>query len=313
MIDLATLVAPLSAGDFLRDHYPDKPYWSNGGEERTRSLREEIPELESPQAALSRARAVKVFRPDGQMSVVPDGNAALPLYKLGLTCSLGTRHIPALRRSMSRLEHDLGLPAGSVDSELFCSSGESGAWMHSDYDVNFALLLSGRKQWRLAPNEHIRNQTSMCVPPTREAPDKLQLELADKQPFPERMPEDSLVIDVEAGGLVFMPRGWWHETKAFGDCLQVNFTIQGPTWMSLTARALRERLVRDADWREFALDLFGSPDRRAGAVRRLAELLPSLRQHVDALLKGEDDLEVAERLVEQAGYERPAVDPPQGA
>jgi ribosomal protein L16 Arg81 hydroxylase len=226
----------------------------------------------------------------------------MPLYKLGLTCYLGTKHISALRESQARLERDLGLPAGSVNCEVFCSSGESGAWMHSDYDVNFALLLSGKKHWRLAPNEHIRNQTSMCVPPSREAPSQLQFELADRQPFPERMPDDSLEIDVEAGGLLFMPRGWWHETKAFGECLQVNFTVQGPSWFSVVNRALRERLMRDADWREFAFGLLGAPERREAAIARFAELLPSLREQLDDLLTTDDYRALAEELVELAAY-----------
>ena len=304
MIDLATLVAPLSRDDFLREHWPDRPYWSAGADVRLERLRD-VPELESPEAALTGARVIKVFRPDGSMAAVPDGKAALPLYRLGLTCYLGSKHIPALRDSSERLAADLGLPSGSFDCEVFCSSGESGAWMHSDYDVNFALLLQGRKRWRLAPNEHIRNQTSMCVPASREAPDSLQLELADRQPFPERMPDDALEVEVEAGGLVFMPRGWWHETKASGECLQVNFVMQGPTWMSVLTRALRERLVRDPDWRAYAFDLFGPPERRDAALERFAELLPGLREQLEDIVGETDHRQVAARIVEDAAYDLP--------
>lgn len=302
MIDLSTLISPLSPEDFLRDHWPTEPFWSNSGGERLERLRD-VPELESPEAALTKARVVKVFRPDGQMSVVPDGKAAMPLYRLGLTCYLGSSHIPGLRQSAERLAADLGLPAGSIDCEVFCSSGQSGAWMHSDYDVNFALLLNGGKRWRLAPNEHIRNQTSMCVPSTREAPDALQLDLADKQPFPERMPDDALEVDVEEGGLVFMPRGWWHETEASGECLQVNFVVQGPTWISVLTRALKGRLTNDPDWRAFALDVFGEPQRRDAAIRRFAALLPGLRDQLDDLLTTDDDWErLAAELVDTSGY-----------
>ncbi|MFL5866373.1 MAG: cupin-like domain-containing protein [Thermoleophilaceae bacterium] len=301
MIDLATLVSPLSVEDFFEQHWPDKPYSSSSDEKRLERLRE-ITELDSAEAALSKARAIKVFRPDGEMAIVPDGRAALPLYKLGLTCYLGSKHIPALRQSREQLAADLGLPAGSVDCEVFCSSGDSGAWMHSDYDVNFALLLSGTKRWRLAPNEHIRNQTTMCVPSTRKAPDQLQLELADVQPFPERMPDDALEIDVEAGGLVFMPRGWWHETEASGDCLQVNFVVQGPMWQAVLTRALKDRLVRDPDWRAYAFDLYGPPERRDAALDEFARLLAGLRGQLEDLISAEDHRALAERLVEDSGY-----------
>ena len=300
MIDLSTLVSPLSTDDFLRDHWPEKPYSSNGGA-RLERLRD-IPELESPVAALTNSRAVKVFKPDGTMAVVPDGKAALPLFKLGLTCYLGTRHIPALRESAEQLAADLGLPAGSIECEVFCSSGDSGAWMHSDFDVNFAVLLNGKKHWRMAPNEHIRNQTGMCAPGSREAPDARQLELADRQPFPDEMPEDSLEIDVEAGGLVFMPRGWWHETKAFGDCLQVNFVIQKPTWISVLTHALRERLMKDPEWRAYTFDVFGPPERREQALQHFAELLPGLRDQLDDLITTGDYRKLAEELVDESGY-----------
>lgn len=306
MIDLSTLVSPLSAQDFLREHWPEKPFWSNGGDGRLDSLRD-IPELESPEAALTKAARVQVFRPDGEMAEVPNGQAAVPLYKLGLTCYLGTRHIPALSQSAERLSADLGLPSGSIDCELFCSSGDSGAWMHSDYDVNFALLLHGEKRWRIAPNEHIRNQTGMCVPASRTPPDPLQLELADRQPFPDQMPDDSLEIDVQAGGFLFMPRGWWHETKAAGDCLQVNFVVKGPQWTRVLTRALTERLVRIPEWREFAYDLFGPPERREAALQRFAELLPGLREQLDDLIDVDDPRRAAEAIVEASGH-KPAGD-----
>jgi ribosomal protein L16 Arg81 hydroxylase len=301
MIDLSTLIAPLSPEEFFENHWPDRPFWSTSDEERLSRARE-IAALESPEAALANARAVKVFRPDGEMAVVPDGSSAMPLFRLGLTCYLGSKHIPELRESRERLAGDLGLPTGSVDCEVFCSSGDSGAWMHSDYDLNFALLLSGHKRWRLAPNEHIRNQTSMCVPSTRTAPDPLQLELADRQPFPEGMPDDALEFEVEAGGLVFMPRGWWHQTEAHGDCLQVNFVIQNPMWMSVLTRALKERLVRDPGWRAFALDIHGPPERREAALDRFAELLAGLGPHLQDILEAGDHRALAEELLEQSGY-----------
>jgi hypothetical protein len=111
MIDLSTLVGPLGVDEFFENHWPDKPYWSRSDEDRLARVRE-IGSLESPQAALAEARNVKVFKPDGNMAVVPDGNAALPLYKLGLTCYLGSRHIPALGDSKERLAADLGLASG---------------------------------------------------------------------------------------------------------------------------------------------------------------------------------------------------------
>ncbi|WP_245599802.1 cupin-like domain-containing protein [Embleya scabrispora] len=40
------------------------------------------------------------------------------------------------------------------------------------------------------------------------------------------MPKDAHIVDIAAGGLVFVPRGWWHETESRGECLQVNFVVK---------------------------------------------------------------------------------------
>jgi ribosomal protein L16 Arg81 hydroxylase len=303
-ISLATLVAPLEPDEFRRAHWPDTPYWSKGDDDRAALLRS-IPQLASAEAVLADALAVRIFRPDGRMAIVPTGTAALPLYRLGLTCYLDTKHIPAVRVIGHRLAADLGLPAGAFDGEVFCSSGASGAWMHSDFDVNLAVLLTGRKRWRIAPNEHIRNQTGMCVASNREVPDPLQLELATRTPFPERMPDDAIELEVGPGGLVFLPRGWWHETESEGECLQVNFVLKNPTWISVLTGAIKDVLVRDPEWRAFAFGIHGTADEQAEARQRLASLLATLPDRLAEVLGADDGAIAAQRLIERSGW-RPA-------
>jgi hypothetical protein len=303
-VDLAMLVAPLDVDEFRRVHWPDTAYWSKGDEERAARLRT-IPELTSAEAALANAINVRVFRPDRKMALAPTGDAALPLYRLGLTCYLDTKHIPAVRAASRRLAADLGMPAGSIDGEVFCSMGQSGAWMHSDFDVNFAVLLSGHKRWRIAPNEHIRNQMGMCTPSTTEAPDPSQLALAERTPFPDRMPDDAIEIEVGPGGVVFLPRGWWHETESDGECLQVNFVLKNPTWISVLNGAIKSILVRDPEWRAFAYGIYGAPEDQAAARRRFGELLAGLPEHLGQLLEQRDEAEadaLAERLIADCGW-----------
>jgi ribosomal protein L16 Arg81 hydroxylase len=300
-VDLATLVAPLDVEEFRRVHWPHAAYWSKGDEHRAALLRT-IPQLASAEAALAHAIGVRVFRPDRKMSLAPTGEAALPLYRLGLTCYLDTKHIPAVRAAAHRLAADLGMPAGSIDGEVFCSTGPSGAWMHSDFDVNFAVLLSGHKRWRIAPNEHIRNQMGMCAPSSAEAPDPSQLALAERTPFPDRMPDDAIEIEVGPGGVVFLPRGWWHETESDGECLQVNFVLKNPTWISVLSGAIKSILVRDPEWRAFAYGMHGSPEEQAAARRQFAELLTDLPQHLADLLDPADTEALAERLVAECGW-----------
>jgi len=305
MLDLATMVAPLGVDEFFDRQWPDHAWWSTSDPDRVASTLAEAPQLESAAAVLEEAGQVTIFTPDGTHAIVADGKAARPFYMLGMTCYLNARHVPGLQAIKDRLNAELGLPAGALECEIFCSSGDSGVQMHSDFDMNFALLLEGRKRWRIAPNEHIRNQTGVCGPPSREAVSPLQLELADRQPFPEDMPEDSTVVDVEAGGVIFLPRGWWHDTKAQDDCLQVNFVIKRPLWLRVLTGALGDRLMRDPEWRGFALDLYGPPERRERALEALAGLMPSLRRMIDELMGDGDDVAAARRLLEWSDIRAP--------
>jgi hypothetical protein len=192
MIDLPTLLAPLSPEDFFRDYWPERPYASNDGAERVRAL-EEVPELASVEALLTSAPRVAFFRPDGGTGHVA-GDKAITVYRLGLTCFVGCAHVPALMDAAERLAAELGMPTGSVTCEAFCSDAAGGVRMHSDHDVNFALLLHGEKRWRIAANTHIRNQTAVCRPASHEQHDPAQLELADELPFPENIPDYSAII-----------------------------------------------------------------------------------------------------------------------
>jgi ribosomal protein L16 Arg81 hydroxylase len=299
VVDLASVVAPLSAEAFLRDHWPERPYWAERGDGRLAS----VPELESAEAALAGARNVTFFKPDGSAGMVPDGDAALPLYRLGLTCYFAGSHIPALREGCEHLCADLGLPSGSIKAEIFCSDGESGVKMHSDFDVNFALLLRGHKRWRVAENHHIRNQTGVCRPGSVEQPQPLQLELADSTPFPDDMPEDAETLEMEAGSVLFLPRGWWHDTSASGECLQVNFVMKSPMWMAVLTRALKTRLMRDPGWRGYAFDVFSEdPERRDAALGELAELLAGLGDQLRPLLESEDRAALAQELLGESGF-----------
>lgn len=295
MIDLATIVDPLPKERFMSEHWPSTPYWSNDGRRLDALL--DIAELESAEKAISGAPRVRFFKPDGSIGVV-SGDKAMTVYRLGLTCFVGCAHIPPLMEAAERLAGDLGMPSGSVTSEIFCSDGESGAAMHSDQDVNFAVLVRGNKRWQIAENRHIRNQTNICRPGSDPDADPMQLEIAERLPFPETMPEDAQVVDMEAGGLLFMPRGWWHQTRSTGECLQVNFVLNRPLWLNVLVDALWERLVRDPEWREFAYDIHGPDARREAALDRFAQLLSNL----NGIFATDDPRQLSAQLAEAARY-----------
>ncbi|SCF59670.1 Cupin superfamily protein, partial [Streptomyces sp. LamerLS-31b] len=158
----------------------------------------------------------------------------------------------------------------------------------------------GSKRWRLAPNQHIRNQVGQCFPDGHEKHGGLGLRLADRTPFPAVMPEDAQVIDVMSGGLVFVPRGWWHETESRGECLQVNFVVKRAMWLTVLSQALRNLLLENADWRAYALDVFATDGRQEKALGALASLLPALRADLDEVLGG-DPRQASQRILELSG------------
>lgn len=289
----ADLVAPLSVEQFLRDIWPDEVLIER---DRRRLDVFCVQRLSSTSELLEAySRSVSLLSPHEPRRQADSGKEALRWYEAGYTCYLRSVEavVPELQALVADLAETIGVPVGAVTCEAFCSRGSSGVAMHSDFDINFAVLLSGRKRWRLAPNTHIRNQTSVCLSGDQAQRDPRQLELADRLPFPEAMPEDCLVADMLPGSLLFMPRGWWHETEAAGDCLQVNLAVKGPDRLSVLTDGLRGILVSYPQWREFADGIAGDGDRRERALAGLAALLPTVRE----VLRG-DDLEVAERLAD---------------
>jgi ribosomal protein L16 Arg81 hydroxylase len=170
--------------------------------------------------------------------------------------------------------------------------------MHADYDVNFAMQLHGTKHWKIAPNEHLRNVTGTVFGADRPQRDPAQVRFATSTPLPERMPDNCIEFTAGAGGLVFLPRDWWHETHATGDCLQLNVVVKGPTWLTVLGESLAEALVDDPEWRGMAHGVAADDERRDDAVRTFAGLLGGLR----AQFAGSTDQEVAERLLAAASH-----------
>lgn len=277
---LASIIAPLTTDVFMREYWPHKFFATTAPNDRYQALYD-IPSLNSAPLLLEKyASPVTLLRNDGFHTRVADGRTAAPFYQQGFTCYLRdvAKYVPELQQMVAGLGREVGLPGSEIKCELFCSNGVSGASMHSDYDINFQLILRGHKRWTVAPNRNIINQTSICLPDRLMSPHSLQRQLAHSLPFPEEMPDDSITIDLEAGGAVFLPRGFWHQTEAFGECISLNFVIKGPHWISVLCRALENELIGDAAWRDFAYGACGDVTQRQEAVTLFSELLASFRE-----------------------------------
>jgi ribosomal protein L16 Arg81 hydroxylase len=284
LIGLEQLVQPLSRDAFLAAYWPHRPYAGCAAPDAVARL-SALAGLRDTEDLLQRYTGpISALRMDGSSCRCARALDALPLYADG--CTLYARHvervIPELDAVLRQLCKELEMPwTGSASAEVFASNGPSGVSMHSDYDVNFQVLLRGSKRWRLAKNEHVRNQTSVCLPGNRPQRDPLQLTIADRLPLPDTFPDDALSIERVAGSTLFVPRGYWHETEASGECLALNFVIKGPQWRELLLSGLAAHLVHDPAWRDFAYGL-GAPGDRNDARTAFARLIEQLMHELSS-------------------------------
>ncbi|WP_186763060.1 JmjC domain-containing protein [Lentzea tibetensis] len=302
-LDLATLVAPHTIEGFLGGEWPRDPYISVESEERVAAFAEAVPELNSAEALLSGWQdRVSLMSPKGFRASVPDGRSALPFLHQGFTCYLRNleNHIPVLSSLLDNVAVQLGVPRKYLICEVFCSEGESGVAMHSDYDHNFALLLRGAKRWTYSRNTHIRHATNTIIGGDRPQRDLRQLEFATSLPLPHKQADDAYDVTVRGGGMVFLPRDWWHQTQAIGECMQLNVAVKGPMWLTVFQESLTEMLLPDVEWRDMAYGIVGDDTSREAALATFAELIGRFRKETS----GDSDLELATRLIEAAGYGR---------
>jgi hypothetical protein len=298
-LDLADLVFPLSAGEFLARYWPAGLYWTHGTAAGAR-LVEAWPRLASPTEILRVYRGqVSLLHPDGTALDEPGGASVVRAYQDGFTCYLRDvdRVSQVLDRLLRRMSQRIGMPRTSLTCELFCSTGSSGVAMHSDYDINFAILVRGAKRWQLARNEHLANQPGVCVPGVAQ-PDPRVSELLAGKVLPTSMPSSATKVSARAGTVIFVPRGWWHQTAASGECLQVNVVVKGPQYSQIVLAALESHLAADSRWRAFAHGMAGGEGERNQAAERLAALLSELRATI-GLAGG--DLELAKKLLAAYG------------
>jgi 50S ribosomal protein L16 3-hydroxylase len=158
--------------------------------------------------------------------------------------------------------------------------------MHYDPVLTFNVQLHGEKVWRLAPNQHVENPVDASDNHDDHAP------RFARGPFPTAMPADAITLRAKPGSVVFIPRGYWHETDTFGASLALTFSLRPPTWRDAILTELRRQLERDAAWREYPMGSAAGPARRDELIARLATLLPQLRA-IAGSLQADAVLEVA--------------------
>lgn len=187
---------------------------------------------------------------------------------------------PVLKGLLTRLRWDLKLPIQTFGRcPIYASPDGVGEALHFDQNANFIVQLRGEKIWRVAPNRHLihptdRYTTAQPIPST-------ELQLYGPSQLPTTLPPDAQTIHLQPGSVLFMPRGYWHETQAVGDSLSLNFTFDQPTWADVLPTAMRLHVLPYPAWRALATGA-GAFDAVAAqnAQQTLHTLLSSLPQTI---------------------------------
>jgi 50S ribosomal protein L16 3-hydroxylase len=277
---LEALVHPRSIVEFFAHYNEGKPLVIHGQGASVSPL-QSLPFLQSLESLLhSWPRPIEAHLPDARdesSAVQTNGIDALKLFANGMGLLFGEANLvsPVLADWMLAIRKDLGIALSTYGRCLIYATPDGkGTAPHFDHNINFVLQISGTKVWRLAPNRHVSNPMGRH---TMGLPTDPELATYMDAPLPKMMPDDALTFELLPGSLLFVPRGYWHETEAQGDALSLNFTFTAPTWIDLFTAALRSRLITAPYWRETA-DGVSDPARRDAASLRLNLLLSDLVQ-----------------------------------
>lgn len=275
------LFAPLTIRRFRTVHWPDR-LWVHHGQFRRLTPITRIAQL-SDLGSLLRVRGLYLsairpeYRSDQAQERGLDLTRAMRLYRDGCTLTIAGIHevIPPVGRLLSELVRHLGLPpAGDLGrhrSIAYASPAREALACHFDPSANVIIQVQGRKKWRVARNRFVRDPVDVYS--TRLTTRSGRLRAYYRGPLPTRIPDDAETIVMKRGSVMFLPRGYWHETEALEPSLSLNLVLHQPTWLDLWVEAMASRLRRHDKWRGLATGLWdGRRLPRQAAVRRLSEI-----------------------------------------
>jgi 50S ribosomal protein L16 3-hydroxylase len=252
-----------SLPDFLETNWPGKPrvYHHQGAN---------APELWRMPDLQSLAQALTIALPETIFANLPDRDEEYSQINLpkaddvqkAFACKMGISMEPDLSKIaelvpwLRGIQRDLGFTQetfGRCNIYAIPNGGRTAC--HYDQNINFVCQISGEKTWHLAPNTHVINPMTRFTIGT--PPDRPTVAYSKKE-LPLKMPEAGRIsVVLKPGSVLFVPRGFWHQTTSKGDSLALNFTYDQLSWAQVAANAICHRLMRDEKWRGVAYGLRG--------------------------------------------------------
>ncbi len=301
--ETACLERLFGTDDFLERYWPGHHLVAHGPLERLGPLGR-LPEFSQLDLLLaSYPDKVRVALPDkrdehSSLQVPAEEAAALHAEGMALIFNAVERFLPPVQFWLEALRIELGLPLKCEPrSIIYVSPAGSGNSPHFDANANFVVQICGTKRWQIAPNTDVIHPTDRWAMNQEDLPEELEGYV--HSPLPTQMPADAQTFELVAGSVLFVPRGYWHQTQTDEETLALNFTFGQPSWADLMLSALRARLLKDPAWRELANGLRAPQPLRAEACKvQLAKMLAQLQHEVAAL----EPAEVADAFDAQTAW-----------
>lgn len=286
-LGLGDLLAPITVPEFLNSIWPVEPLFIPATPGKLQTIFD-LPQMQDlNQLIAARQRKVRACLPDFDdeySSIHLEPGDALKAYRNNMTLVFDSMQSQdaTIADTLKNIRMDLGLVTGGAENDLckarsiaYATPAGCGTRLHFDANANFVIQIKGTKTWRLAPNESVENPTERFTTGSEEMPAALEHQC--HAPLIDMLDKDAMEVVMRPGCVLFVPRGYWHETTTEEESLSLNFTFSQPTWADVFTKSLQEVLLRSPEWRELADGLEGTDqDRKEAAIERFEFLVKSL-------------------------------------
>ncbi|GAX16149.1 hypothetical protein FisN_3Hh370 [Fistulifera solaris] len=269
---LQQLLGPLSKDLFMSKYFRAKAVHVKSSVARFQGLTEELSDAERILQETS-SESIFVWLPSNKSSKeshiksieVSDPGAAYALLQAGhATYCRAPPHIEEhlVRRLLQDTQIGCGcqhsaLARGEVEVFIGATSGQVTGW-HMDFQENFTLQLTGKKQWDLKAStvQHpLRGVTPHYASPEMVEPQLKAARLADPSFQFDHPSESNSVGEIETvvvgpGDVLYHPAGIWHRVKVLEPGISINISLMASNYATLVCQSLQQYLLQRPAWRQ---------------------------------------------------------------
>ncbi|WP_394820505.1 JmjC domain-containing protein [Pendulispora albinea] len=281
LIGLADWFAPLGLERFQREILGQQPYFVGPRLEIANRLSRTLA-IGTVDDLLS-LRGAKVYawfqKLDGAHTAAPiPSTSGKRFYDAGTT--LYFRRIPQFAAHEREVADTLGIPRETAECAVFCNRPGATTRAHFDRADLIMIQLKGRKTWKIAPNTFAPMPLEAWATLDRVPPEVRRY--AQGLP-PREIPCNATSYDLEQGSILYVPRGYWHETFSDQDSVSLHIQLASPTRLDVLIAALKNELARDEWWRQPAYSLSAGDPHALELASTACKSLVDAASRLDAL------------------------------